>query len=204
LDYVIGNLNIDQSFKVFSMTNVDHNEVSWFYPIGSGETDNTNYVTYNYLEGVWTVGTMERGSWICANTKNYPLSASLITSSDNNYLYIQERGHDEDGSAMTAFIESGDIEMGDGERYMMLSRMIPDFTFSGDTSSASMDVVVKGKDFPLDSLTTLSTSTVTSSTQQSFIRARTRSSAIRVESTGTGYGWRLGDLRFDMRPDGRR
>ena len=104
----------------------------------------------------------------------------------------------------TAFIESGDIEMGDGERYMMLSRMIPDFTFSGDTGSASMDVVVKGKDFPLESLTTLSTSTVTSSTEQSFIRARTRSSAIRVESTGTGYGWRLGDLRFDMRPDGRR
>ena len=204
LDYVIGNLNIDQSFKVFAATNVDHNEVTWFYPIGSDNTDNTNYVTYNYLEGLWTVGTMERGAWIEASTKNYPLSSSLITSSDNNYLYIQERGHDEDGSAMTAFIESGDIEMGDGERYMMLSRMIPDFTFSGDTGSASMDVVVKGKDFPLESLTTLSTSTVTSSTEQSFIRARTRSSAIRVESTGTGYGWRLGDLRFDMRPDGRR
>jgi len=204
LDYVISNLNIDQSFKVFASTNVDHNEVTWFYPIGSGETDNTNYVTYNYLEQLWTVGTMERGSWIEAATKNYPLSSSLITSSDSNYLYIQERGHDEDGSAMTAFIESGDIEMGDGERYMMLSRFIPDFTFSGDTGSASMDVVVKGKDFPLDSLTTLSTSTVTSSTQQSFIRARTRSSAIRVESDGLGYGWRLGDLRFDMRPDGRR
>ena len=92
----------------------------------------------------------------------------------------------------------------DGEKYMLLSRMIPDFTFSGDTGSASMDVVVKGKDFPLEDLTTLSTSTVTSSTKQSFLRVRTRSSAFRIESSGSGFGWRLGDLRFDMRPDGRR
>jgi hypothetical protein len=204
LDYVISNFNIDQSFKVFATTNIDHSEVTWFYPIGSGETDNTNYVTYNYVEQLWSVGTMTRGAWIEASSKNYPVATSVITSSDANYIYIQERGHDDDGSAMTAFIESGDVEMGDGERYMMLSRFIPDFTFSGDTGSASMDVIIKGKDFPLDSLTTLSTSTITSSTQQSFIRARTRSSSIRVESTGLGYGWRLGDLRFDMRPDGRR
>ena len=204
LDYVFSNLNISQAFKVFATTNVDHSEVTWFYPIGSENTEITNYVTYNYAEQLWSVGTMERGAWIEANSKNYPIASSVVTSSDTNYLYIQERGYDDDGSAMTAFIESGDIEMGDGERYMLLSRMIPDFTFSGNTGSASMDVIVKGKDFPLEDLTTLSTSTVTSSTQQSFLRARTRSSAFRIESSGTGFGWRLGDLRFDMRPDGRR
>jgi len=204
LDYVFSNLNIGQAFKVFATTNVDHNEVTWFYPIGSENTEVTNYVTYNYAEQLWSVGTMERGAWIEANSKNYPIASSVVTSSDTNYLYIQERGYDDDGSAMTAFIESGDIEMGDGEKYMLLSRMIPDFTFSGNTGSASMDVIVKGKDFPLEDLTTLSTSTVTSSTQQSFLRARTRSSAFRIESSGTGFGWRLGDLRFDMRPDGRR
>ena len=204
LDYVFSNINIGQAFKVFATTNVDHNEVTWFYPVGSDNTEITNYVTYNYAEQLWSVGTMDRGAWIEANSKNYPIASSVVTSSDTNYLYIQERGYDDDGSAMTAFIESGDIEMGDGERYMLLSRMIPDFTFSGDTGSASMDVVVKGKDFPLEDLTTLSTSTVTSSTQQSFLRARRRSSAFRIESSGSGFGWRLGDLRVDMRPDGRR
>ena len=204
LDYVFSNLNIGQAFKVFATTNVDHNEVTWFYPVGSDDTEITNYVTYNYAEQLWSVGTMDRGAWIEANSKNYPIASSVVTGSDTNYLYIQEQGYDADGSAMTAFIESGDIEMGDGERYMLLSRMIPDFIFSGDTGSASMDVVVKGKDFPLEDLTTLSTSTVTSSTKQSFLRARTRSSAFRIESSGSGFGWRLGDLRVDMRPDGRR
>ena len=196
--------NIGQAFKVFATTNVDHNEVTWFYPIGSDNTEITNYVTYNYAEQLWSVGTMDRGTWIEANSKNYPIASSVVTSSDTNYLYIQERGYDADGSAMTAFVESGDVEMGDGEKYMLLSRMIPDFTFSGDTDSASMDVILKGKDYPLEDLTTLSTSTVTSSTQQSFLRVRTRSSAFRIESSGSGFGWRLGDLRFDMRPDGRR
>jgi len=204
LDYVFSNINIDQAYKVFASTNPDHNEVTWFYPIGSGDTDNTNYVTYNYAEQLWTIGTMERGAWIEANSKNFPLASSIITSSDNNYLYIQETGHDADGSAMTAFIESGDVEMGDGERYMLLSKLIPDFTFRGNTDDASMDVIVKGKDFPLEDSVTLSTSTITSSTKQAFLRARTRSSAFRIESSESGYGWRLGDLRFDMRPDGRR
>ena len=204
LDYVFSNLNQGQSYKVFASTNPDHNEVTWFYPIGSGNTDNTNYVTYNYAERLWTIGTMERGSWIEANSKNFPIASSVITSSDNNYLYIQERGHDDDGSAMTAFIESGDVEMGDGERYMLLSKLIPDFTFRGNEDDASMSVIVKGKDFPLEDNVTLSTSTITSSTKQAFLRARTRSSAFRIESSESGYGWRLGDLRFDMRPDGRR
>tara|TARA_R110002020_G_scaffold280988_2_gene496739 strand:- start:2329 stop:4179 length:1851 start_codon:yes stop_codon:yes gene_type:complete len=204
LDYVFSNINIDQAYKVFASTNPDHNEVTWFYPIGSGDTDNTNYVTYNYAEQLWSIGTMERGAWIEANSKNFPLASSIITSSDNNYLYIQETGHDADGSAMTAFIESGDVEMGDGERYMLLSKLIPDFTFRGNTGDASMDVIVKGKDFPLEDSVTLSTSTITSSTKQAFLRARTRSSAFRIESSESGYGWRLGNLRFDMRPDGRR
>jgi hypothetical protein len=204
LDYVFSNLNLQQSYKVFSSTNADHNEVTWFYPIGSGETEITNYVTYNYVEQLWSIGTMERGAWVEANSKNYPIATSVITSSDNNYIYIQERGHDADGSAMTAYIESGDVEMGDGERYMLLSKLIPDFTFKGNTDDASMDVIIKGKDFPLEDTTTLSTSTVTSTTKQAFLRARARSSAFRIESSESGYGWRLGDLRFDMRPDGRR
>jgi hypothetical protein len=123
---------------------------------------------------------------------------------NENYLYNHENGFDDDGSAMEAYIESGGIQMGDGEEFMFVTRMIPDFQFRGASGSASMTVTFNGKDFPLNSSATLGTSTVTSTSNQSFIRARTRESIIRVASTGTGYGWTLGDLRFDVRPDGRR
>tara|TARA_R110002110_G_scaffold5488_1_gene28349 strand:- start:123 stop:1976 length:1854 start_codon:yes stop_codon:yes gene_type:complete len=203
-DHVFSNINLGQAYKVYAATNVDFSEITWYYPVGDGDTDITNYVTFNYAENLWSVGTLVRGAWIEAGTRDYPLAASVITSDDNNYLYRHETGYDDDGSAMTAYIESGDVEMDEGGRIMFISRMIPDFRFSGDTDSASVDITLKGKRFPLGSLSTLATATVTSSTEQNFLRTRARESVVRVESSGLGFGWRLGDLRFEMRQDGKR
>jgi hypothetical protein len=203
-DYVFSNLNEDQSFKVFAAENNAFSEVIWYYPIGSGDTEITNYVSYNYAENLWSVGTLARGAWRGAGTRNKPLATSVITDTDNNYLYSHEVGFDDDGSPMTAYVESGDLEIEEGQRFMMISRVIPDFAFSGTTSDASIDMTIKGKDFPLGSTSTLATATVTSSTDQNHVRARARHPIVRLESSGSGYGWRLGDLRFDIRSDGRR
>jgi len=121
-----------------------------------------------------------------------------------NYLYTQEIGYDGDGSPITAYVESGDLGIGDGESFMMVNRIIPDFTFTGSQSSASIDITLKGRNFPLETASTLSTATVTNSTSQSHVRARAREQIVRIESTGSGYGWSLGDLRFGIRTDGRR
>ncbi len=203
LDYVFSNINQAEIFKVFATTSVDFSEITWFYPIGTGNTECTNYVTYNFKEDSWSVGTLDRGAWIPANTRNFPIAASNI-STTASYLYFHERGFDADGEAMNSYIESGGIELGDGEQFMFMSRMIPDFEFKGTASSAAIDVTLKGKEFPLQDAQTLASSTVTSSTEQTFIRARARETIVRIQSTGTGYGWTLGDLRFDVRPDGRR
>ena len=203
-DYVFSNLNEDQSFKVFAAENNAFSEVIWYYPIGSGDTEITNYVSYNYAENLWSVGTLVRGAWRGAGTRNKPLATSVITDTDNNYLYSHEVGFDDDGSPMTAYVESGDLEIEEGQRFMMISRVIPDFAFSGTTSDASIAMTIKGKDFPLGSTSTLATATVTSSTDQNHVRARARHPIVRLESSGSGYGWRLGDLRFDIRSDGRR
>ena len=42
------------------------------------------------------------------------------------------------------------------------------------------------------------------STEQNYIRLRSRLIAYRAESSGTGYGWRLGNTRIEARKDGRR
>ena len=57
LDYVFSNLNASEEFKIFATTSLDFSEVYWFYPVGSGNTECTNYVSYNYLEDSWAVGT---------------------------------------------------------------------------------------------------------------------------------------------------
>ena len=202
-EHVFSNLNQDQAFKVFAAENNAFNEVIWFYPIGTGNTEVSNYVSYNYAENLWAVGTLARGTWIGYGGRKKPLATTAIDGG-SNYLYEHEVGFDDDNQPMTAFIESGDLELGDGEYFMYMSRILPDFTFSGNSSDASADIVIKGSNFPLESSTTISTSTVTPSSTQSFIRNRARHAVVRIESSGSGYGWRLGTLRFDMRQDGRR
>jgi hypothetical protein len=204
LDHVFSNLNLSQAYKVFAAENNAHSEVTWFYPIGTGDTEITNYVTYNYAENLWSVGTLVRGAWIGAATRDNPLASSVITTTDANYLYDHETGYDDDGSAMTAYIESGDLELSDGEVFTFIKRIIPDFNFSGSSGEASLDITLKGSNFPLEDASTLSTSTITNSSTQAFVRTRARHSIVRLESSGAGYGWRLGDLRLDMRTDGRR
>ena len=105
---------------------------------------------------------------------------------------------------MTSFIESADFDLGDGEQFMFMQRLIPDIDITSSNASASVDYIVKTRNYPGDSLATNSTNAVTSSTQQSFLRSRSRQAAIRIQSSTSDLAWTLGDLRLDLRPDGRR
>ena len=205
LDYVFSGVQFEQRFKIFAVSNPDDSEITWYYPVGEAGSDITNYVTFNYQESSWATGTLDRGAYIHAPTKEYPVAASNnLTNLDANYLYIQEYGNDADGEPLNAFIESGGIGIGDGDSFIHIRRLIPDFNFRGDLSSADITFTVKGRDFPLSTEATLATGTIDSDTGQVFLRGRTREMIVRIESAGTGYGWTLGDLRVDTRTDGKR
>ena len=202
-DHVLSNLNLSQAYKVFAAENNAFSEIIWFYPVGIGATEITNYVIYNYNENLWSIGTLARGAWLDSGVMNDPFASSVISSSDDNYLYSHEVGHNDDGAPMTAFVESGDIGIGDGQNFMMIDRIVPDFAFSGD-GEVSINMKLKGSNYPLQDSTTLSESVVTEQTTQSNVRVRSRHATLRLESTGVGYGWRLGGFRFGLRQDGRR
>jgi len=173
--------------------------------VGASSAEITNYVTYNYVDNIWTIGTFARGAWIHAGTKDYPIAASNdLTNVNTNYIYNQEFGHDAEAVELVGYAESGSVELGDGEDIMFLSRFIADFGFTGMTSNANLTVTIKGKMFPLETLKTLYTSTVLENTAQNHIRVRSREVSLRIESAGTGYSWKMGDFRFDSKKDGRR
>jgi hypothetical protein len=209
LDYIFTDINLDQLYKVFAAANEDNNEVMFFYPSSSSE-EIDRYVIYNYLEQVWSIGTTEdnfaRTAWNVALTLDYPIAAGKIDTSNLNYLYNHEKGHSSDGSAFTSYIESSDFDLDpDGEKFMFISKLIPDVEFRNQTSTSNeVTINIKGRNFPLQSLSTLSTISVTPDSTFSNTRARSRQCAIRVSSDNVDYGWRLGDLRLDIRPDGKR
>jgi hypothetical protein len=177
--------------------------VSWFYcSESSNEVD--RYVSYNYLEQTWTIGTLPRTSWIDAGSASDNPLAAGTSGTTTNYLYEHEVGSNDDGSAMTAFVESADFDTGDGDQFMFIKRLIPDVAFIGTDTEPELTYSIKTRDFPLGSLNTATTATVTNSTGVAYVRARARQMRVRIESNDVDNSWRLGDTRFDIKVDGRR
>ena len=203
LDHVFSNINTAQNFKFFAASNKLFDEIFWFYASASSD-EIDRYVKFNHVEGTWDIGTLARTAWVDLGVHDNPRGAGSASSSE--FIYSHESGQNDDGSAMNCFIESADFDLGDGEQFMFVDKLIPDVRLndtSGD-NSGSVDYVIKTRNFPLESLTTNSTSTIVSSTQQAFMRARGRQAVVRIQSDSTDLNWTLGDLRLNLRPDGRR
>ena len=204
LTYVFDDFNSSQAFKVHAFSNTQFDEVGWFY-CSASSTEIDKYVVYNYSEQVWSYGLLERHAWLDAGVEPYP-PATL-----DGYLYEQETGFDDDGSPMTnVYIESSDFDIGDGEQFAFINKIIPDVRFLGNSSGGQVNMVLKTRNFPGEDLSTNSTSVISSSTKQNHVRARARQAVVRLESdddnvpANTETGWRLGATRLDIRPDGRR
>jgi hypothetical protein len=203
LRYVFDDINLSQSHKFFAAANKMFDEVLWFYAsASSSEID--RYAKFNMSEGVWDIGTLARTAWVDYGIHDNPRAFGSADSV--NYVYIQESGDNADGSAMTSYIESSDFDLGDGEQFMFINRLIPDISITDTSagSSGTVDYVLKTRNYPGDSLTTNSTNSVSSTTQQAFLRGRSRQAVLRIQSSVSDLAWTLGDLRLEMRPDGRR
>ena len=205
-DYVFDDFNYDEAGKTVAGSNVSYAEVWWFYP-SSSAADNDRYVVYNYQENIWFVGSLERTAWLDRGISDVPVSTG-----GNNYLYNQETGSLDDGSAMTSFVESGDLGIADGQQFSFISRVLPDINFREATATSSVDFILSAKNAPgqvsqateTDTVSKTSSTPVDQYTNQYQTRLRGRSFTFKVQSTDANVLWRLGIPRVDIRPDGRR
>jgi len=206
--YVFNNINITQAYKVFGFLNKAFDEVGWFYP-SSSSTEIDRYVIYNYVDNTWSIGQLTRHAWLDEGIEDYPRATGTDTS---NYLYKQETGYDADGSPMdNVYIESSSLDIEEGEQFSFVNRIIPDIKFTGSNSNAAMNVVLKKRNWPAESLSTSSTTSITSSTTRINTRARGRQVVLRFESDDDntaglrqGLGFRVGATRMDIKMNGRR
>jgi len=209
-DYVFSNLNEGQAFQVFGFLNKEFDEVGWFY-CAAGETTISKYVVFNYEDSVWSIGELNRTSWVDEGIFDAPIGS--YTTSDVGYLYDHETGNDADGSPMdNVYIESSDFALGNGEEFQAINKIIPDIKFTGSGGSGqTVNVVLKQRNYPGESLSTDSTNTCTATTTKIDTRLRARQAALRIESDDdgslgvrSGVGFRVGAMRMDVRPNGRR
>jgi hypothetical protein len=282
--HVFSTLNREQISQVMCGHNESFSEIWWFYP-GTGTTVNNLYVTYNYLENVWSYGSLQRTAYSAQSLRTYPLlsfsvqnsylAAAIDATQDTialldvstypqtgivtvdseqiqftgvsgntltgcvrgyngttassqpqfspatlftpNQVMFHELGWDnvETGTPqpIECFIETSDFDIGDGEQFAFVSRIIPDVKFLGSTSSSpSVTLTVFPHDYPGSAYGTGDANEVRASvvlpveryTEQVFTRIRGRQIAFRMASSDLGVAWQMGAMRLQIRPDGRR
>lgn len=209
--------------KIIAGVNSAFSEVWWFYP-SQFSLEPDRYVVYNYEQNIWYEGTMRRSAWVDRGIFDYPIAMGWTSAGvTTNYLYEHEKGLTDGStspaSAITSYIQSSPIELGDGDQFMFLSRMVPDVYFSDSLiSDPYVELGLKMYDFP--SADQIILSSVSSyelqnyyknganpgggSSNQLFYRMRGRSVSFAVQNTVANVTWRLGSVRIDTRTDGRR
>jgi hypothetical protein len=211
-DYVFQDLNEDEHSTIYAGVNLDFSEVNWFYASGTSNAID-RIVTYNYLEKLWTIGTLARTTWASKDVFANPLATKYMPNSTTlaqptvigltagvSTLYDQEKGTNDDTSPITAFITSGDVDIVDGDHSMFIKRYIPDF--KDQSGNLNMQFLVR--QYPGATQTVASSTIVNSTTTKVDMRARGRQVAIKIISSDIDTKWRYGTLRIDGQQDGLR
>jgi hypothetical protein len=215
--YIFGDINLQQQYQFFAGTNEGFNEVWWFYCSSNSDVID-RYVIYNHLEKIWSYGNLARTAWL-----DTPLRESPTAAGYNGQLIYHESGVN-DGttnppSPISSYIQSADVNIGDGHNYGFAWRMIPDVTFDGSTvNNPAVTMTLRPRQNPGANYSAAASPTVTSTqnyqgqrnytvqqfTEIVYVRVRGRQMAFRISSDGLGVQWQLGVPSLDIRPDGRR
>jgi hypothetical protein len=215
--YIFGDINLQQQYQFFAGTNEGYNEIWWFY-CSANSTVIDRYVIYNHLEKVWSYGNLARTAWLDTPLREHPAAAGY----DGQLIYHEDGvddGTTNPPSPISSYIQSADINIGDGHNYGFAWRMIPDVTFDGSAvNNPAVTMTLRPRQNPGSNYSTAASPTVTSTqnyqgqrnyvvqqfTEIVYVRVRGRQMAFRISSDGLGVQWQLGVPSLDIRPDGRR
>jgi hypothetical protein len=213
-EYIFDDLDLGQAFKCHMGVNAEYGEVWFFYPsIEDGTGEISRYAIFNYEENHWSIGSLTRYAWLDAGIEDLPFATA--TNSSSQCVFQHETGYDAYEDAMTGvFIESADIDISSGDSFTFVKEILPDMRFvveSGISNTPAMNIVLKRRDYPGDSLITDSTNQITQTTKFKNVRTRSRQIVLRFESDDDaqavdqkGYKWRIGSTRLELQPSGRR
>ena len=218
-DYVFKDLEFRQGNKFSAGVNSQFNEVTWWY-CSEGAEFPDRFVTYNYLENVWSVGTMPRTAWNDIGTYNYPVATEYLEDSTETpvdgtiygltagrgAVYLQEvgvNGVDGDSqTAITSYIKSGYFDIGDGDQVMYMRRFIPDF--KNQVGNLTVHLLLRYYPQETANPSSLDPYVIAPDTNKVDTRARGRQISLRIESDQEDDNWRYGTMRVDIQPDGLR
>lgn len=187
-EHVFGNINRQQTSKVYAVHNGAFGEVWWFYP-SANSIENDSYVIYNYRENHWSIGKLARTAACDRGVFGNPVAIGA-----DGYVYDQETGYDYHGAS--SYVVSGPVQLGQGDRMMVARQVLPDEKTQGDVR-----LTFKARFTPEGSETTHGPYTINSG--YTDVRFQGRQVSLRVEGVRS-TDWRVGTLRIDAVPGSAR
>lgn len=179
-DKVFQDFNAALADEVWAYANPLFNEITWHYAsAGSNVLD--RYVSYNYVENHWTYGALSRAAGVTFQAKvgNTP----VLIDADGN-IFDHETGDARTG--MTVFLESGPMQIGEGDRVVHATRIVPDDKTLGDVSATLF-----ASDYPDD----VEESESVSLASPTDVRITGRQFRLRLQEA-VATAWRVGVVRI--------
>jgi hypothetical protein len=187
LDKVFGDFNLAQKRKATCLTLGAFSSIRWNY-CSAASDENDRYVEYNYEEGTWTTGALNRTAGCDRGSFDYPIEADHA-----GRLYQTEKGLDHGGAI--PFIESGPIPLGEGDQVFFIDQILPDEVSLGDVSTTVLASFLPEEE-------ERSFGPFTTDTQ---IDVRLNARFLRLKHTEMrAVDWRIGTYRVRVTPAGNR
>lgn len=190
-DYLAIDINPVKVGNTYAYHNGVFPEVTWGYPSTKSTEHPDSYITWNYVTNLWWHGRLERTSGCEPGAFGLPLMGD-----QDGYLYQHETGWMASGVPRGAaiFCETGDIQLGEGDRAVFVGSMIPDLR-----NPALVQFQIRGGWEPLDQLDYFGTFQLERSDGLIDLPCiETRAIRLRVEGLTDGP-WALGRIRLDVR-----
>lgn len=187
MDHVFKNINRQQMSKVYAVHNGRFNEIWWFYPSGDS-VENDRYVAFDYKEGHWTIGVLDRTCGVDAGVFTRPVWFDYGATA-----YNHETGNAYDGNQ--PYVESGPVNIGNGDNVMHVTQLIPDELNQGEVTAT-----FKTRFYPNSTERSYGPYSMSNPTS-----VRMTGRQVKIRFTGQEYAnWRVGIMRFDVTQGGKR
>lgn len=196
LNHVFEDFNWQQRAKVWAGANREFTEVWWLYPTAAS-TECDAYVVFNTEEKHWSFGTLARTVLV----GDSDTIADPYGCGTDGILYTHEDGVNDVDDALSASVESGDLDIGDGEYLMRVRKVVPDFK----RLEGSVSLTLNGKKYP-GSTETLSSATqeIRSTTKYANPKLKARQISISLSCSAADDDFSMGTLRLELVPHGKR
>jgi hypothetical protein len=193
IEKIFQDINNEQRFKIHCFFNPEHREIWWFYP-STGNVECDKYVMVNLETFDWVVGNLDRTAFgLCSLLGSY----TILATDQSGVIYEHETGVDADGLALDWHVETGFMDLEDGNAGLDIDGYIPDFF----RQTGTIDLTFTSRDLPED---TANLETVTKEIAQGEtvidLRHFGRQSKMKLSQTGiVGGDFRLGAQRLEVR-----